>query len=456
MSDIADTSSLAAAARAIWEAGVEAVDSFKLVADQISLDETTLKIAHRRFDLDRFGKLIVVGAGKAGAGMTRGLESRLTEDFLTNHVRGWVNVPADCVPDSESRRESTITLHAARPAGRNEPYPEGVHGTEQILKLVGQAGPNDLILVLISGGGSALLPAPVDGITLDDKLAITRALSRAGAPINDLNFVRTHLSKVKGGGLLRACRSAQVMSLSISDVIGDPLETIASGPTVPMPRDPAKALEILSHHLGDQIPENVVEYLSSSTSSSPTENIATAENLIVGSNQIALAACQRLAEQLGFDVVSFGSEIQGEASEWGRRIVRQLFHERARIQQPVCYLYGGETTVSMNAGIEPGKGGRNQELALAAAQALRKSPELAEHCAIVAGGTDGEDGPTDAAGAIASLDLLNRIEVLGLSIDDALRRHDSYPLLDQCGALLKTGPTHTNVMDLTVAVMNPF
>ena len=234
----------------IWRAGLEAVRSERLIREHVRVAGHWLIVGEEQpIDLQRIGRIAVVGAGKAGAGMAAGLEEALGPEIAeSKQLVGWVNVPADCVPPGEDggppRTARRIHLHAARPAGRNEPTAEGVAGTEEILKIVSLLRPDDLCLCLISGGGSALLPAPAEGISLADKLAVTQHLSAAGADIR-LNTVRKQLSRIKGGGLARACRAGRLVSLIISDVLGDPLDLIASGPTVPDHSTPADALTVL-------------------------------------------------------------------------------------------------------------------------------------------------------------------------------------------------------------------
>src|SRR5262245_26470450 len=219
-------------ALAIWHAGLAAVRSDRLVTDNVRVDGESLLIGDESIRLSSVGRIAVIGAGKAGAGMAAGLEEALGPRVLAEkQVRGWINVPADCV-----RELGCIHLHAARPAGINEPTSEGVLGAEKILEIVSSLGADDLCICLISGGGSALLPAPVAGVSLAEKQAITRQLSAGGANIEELNTVRKQLSRIKGGGLARACRAGRLITLIISDVLGDPLDVIASGPTVPDPR----------------------------------------------------------------------------------------------------------------------------------------------------------------------------------------------------------------------------
>ncbi|MFM7072861.1 MAG: DUF4147 domain-containing protein, partial [Planctomycetota bacterium] len=233
-------------ARRIWDVAVAAVDAERLVRENVTVDGEWLIVADRRWRLSELGRIVVVGAGKAGAGMAAGLEEAVGERLAARHqLTGWLNVPADCV-----RPLRHIVLHAARPAGVNEPTAAGVEGAERILRLVEKLGPNDLCLCLLSGGGSALLPAPLKSISLQDKQDVTRRLSAAGANIRELNTVRKQLSRIKGGGLARHCRAGALATLVISDVLGDPLDIIASGPTVPDPSTPAEALAILDRRLG--------------------------------------------------------------------------------------------------------------------------------------------------------------------------------------------------------------
>ena len=233
-------------ALAIWRAGVDAVDSQRLVEKNLRVEGDRLIFGDEALaiPLDQIGRIVVVGGGKAGAGMARGVETALGPEWLEKkQVTGWINVPEGCVETL-----SHIWLHGARPAGVNEPTAAGVFGTREIIQLVQSLGPNDLCLCLISGGGSALLPAPQEPVTLEDKLAVTRLLSESGATIEELNTIRKSLSRIKGGGLLRACGSGRMVSLILSDVLGDPLDLIASGPTVPQTSDYREVLAILDRY----------------------------------------------------------------------------------------------------------------------------------------------------------------------------------------------------------------
>jgi len=533
----------------IWKAGVAAVDAERLVRNQVTADQNRLTIAGTQFHFPDTGRVCVAGAGKAGAGMAAGVEAALAGTPWEERLCGWLNVPEDCV-----RPLARIRLHAGRPAGINEPTSAGVEGTAEILRQVSSLRPQDLCLVLISGGGSALLPAPASGITLEEKLEATRFLSRSGATIQELNALRKAISRVKGGGLARACTAGNLISLIISDVIGDPLDVIASGPTVPGTVEPALAAEVLQKF--DPDGSKIARSIHARVESLLREPRATGngqcrvQNHIIGNNAVAIHACADEARALGIDDVRIvGVDQAGVASEVGRhlahdcRILRDNFSEPLAESRLTCLLSGGEPVVALAETEEPRKGGRNQELVLAAMcelwsivdginvatiekvcellapsgfkitrerlklveevfalsegfdedqliAKLKESPggrkvspgsiervlpllveagvlrlrlrddgrEIYEHTgadgiALLSGGTDGEDGPTDAAGAMLDDVILHRARALGLNPFQYLAINNSYPFFEQCGGLLKTGPTHTNVMDVRVALV---
>ena len=428
-------------AEAVWRAGVASVDSRRLVREAIAIDGSTLTVAGRPHAVAEFDRVLVLGAGKAGGGMVQGVE-----DVLAGSVSlsGHVNVPADCVVAT-----GPVRLHAGRPAGVNEPRPEGVAGTRRMLELARAADARTLVIVLISGGGSALLVDPT--VSLKAKQAVTRMLAKAGAPIQELNAVRTRLSRVKGGGLARALAGAgAVETLVISDVIGDPLDVIASGPTVLPAAEPdtrRQPVDILRRYVPDerQWPEDTGEALEAAPPAGPAADV---RHTLIGTNATAVAAAAAEAERRGYAVVSLGPGHGGEAAGVGRTWAARIA-EAAPDGPPTVMLDGGEPTVEVGAA--GGKGGRNQELVLAAVDRLWHNHRT--DWALLSGGTDGEDGPTDAAGAVADADLIRRALASGLEPDPFLTRHDSYTFFDACDGLLKTGPTHTNVMDLRVAVV---
>jgi glycerate 2-kinase len=473
---------LRADALAIWQAGVDAVKSDRLVQDNVRVDGDWLLTGSDsaadtlRVSLSSIGKIAVVGAGKAGAGMAAGLAAALGPRVLADkHVHGWINVPADCIPpDTSPKRKrgidaasNPIHLHSARPAGINEPTAEGVAGAERILEIVSSLGPNDLCFCLISGGGSALLPAPVAGIALVEKQAVTRLLSSGGANIEELNTVRKQLSRIKGGGLARACRAGQLVTLIISDVLGDPLDVIASGPTVTDTRTPADALAILEHYAGgdERVAPAAFAYLRSRGADTPVcqhvnggqEGLPHVTNLVIGNNAVAVDAAGVEAERRGYShAMVAATSLEGAAEDVGIHLA-QLALQMCSKPGPDCLITGGEPTVKLAPPELRGKGGRNQQLVLAALielLALPRSVWPSLPLVLLSGGTDGEDGPTDAAGAILGAELIARMHALQLDPADFLRRNDAYHFFQPLGGLLKTGPTHTNVCDVRVVVVD--
>jgi len=434
----------------IWHAGVSAVRSERLVREAFRVEGRTLIVADQPLSLDAIGRIAVVGAGKAGAGMAAAVEEvlgpRLAEE---KQLAGWVNVPEDCV-----RPLSRIHLHGARPAGVNEPTPAGAAGSAEILRLVGSLGPEDLCLCLISGGGSALMPAPVEGITLDDKLAVTRHLSAAGANIEELNTVRKQLSRIKGGGLMRACRAGRLVSLIISDVLGDPLDVIASGPTIEDSSTPKAALEVLRRFDAQKagISPAVFDYLREKQAAGRFKPTSQVVNRIIGNNATAVDAAGREAERLGYSpsMVSVRKS-EGPAEQIGRHLAEEAVKMRAG-PGPDCLVSGGEPVVKLVDAAKRGLGGRSQQLVLAALERL--ADDGASGIVLLSGGTDGEDGPTDAAGAILDASILDAARERGLDPSDYLARNDAYRFFEPLGALIKTGPTHTNVCDVRVILVD--
>jgi glycerate 2-kinase len=437
----------------IWQAGVDAVRSERLIQNVLQLNEGILTVCGQSFPVAQFEHIAVVGAGKAGAGMAAAIEEIFGPEFVDSRVSGWINVPADCV-----RPLRGIHLHAARPAGVNEPTEAGVVGSQKILEIVSKLGPADLCLVLISGGGSALLPAPISQISLADKQAVTRFLMQAGATIFELNAVRKQLSEIKGGGLARAIHAGTALALIISDVVGDPLDVIASGPTVVDSHTPTEALNVLRKFGAKPpaVPQAVFSVLERTVvegGRGRTRDMSIT-NYVIGNNAVAASVASARAIEMGYEVRALGSDNQGEASEVGREMAELCLSIRDELipnSSPVCLVSGGEPVVHLNPIGPRGKGGRNQQLVLSAVDRLWD--ENARRLAILSGGTDGEDGPTDAAGACADAELLKRARVAGLAPRDFLERNDAYRFFDQVGGLIRTGPTHTNVMDLRIALI---
>jgi hydroxypyruvate reductase len=442
---------LRADAERIWWAGVAAVAPSRLVPQCVRVDGDILQVGDDAIDLRGDGRIAVVGGGKAAGAMAVALELALGPGVLAEkQVTGWVNVPADCVVPT-----ARIHLHPGRPAGINEPRPEGVHGTRKILELVESLGPNDLCFCLLSGGASALLAAPLPGVALEDKIRLTQRLTAAGADIQQLNTVRSQLSAVKAGGLARACRAGRLVTLIISDVPGDPLEVIASGPTVEGTATPDDALDVLQQLKMIDAPdvEAVVAFLRRQSTAVRAALASTrttrVTNVVIGNNAVAVDAAGLEAERLGYSHAMISStRLEGPAEEVGRHMA--LVARRMRREPgPDCLISGGEPTVSLVDQSIRGQGGRNQQLALAALAELGDCGGIA----LLAGGTDGEDGPTDAAGAVVTAAVVAAARRQQLDAADSLRRNDAYTFFAAAGGLFQTGPTQTNVGDLRVVVV---
>ena len=435
-------------ALAIWLSGVAAVASHRLVANALRVEGQDLAIGEERFPLEGIRRIAVVGAGKAGAGMAAAVETALGPRLCEQkQLAGIVNVPADCI-----RPLTRIVLRPARPAGVNEPTPEGVAATEEILRLVRSLGAADLCLCLLSGGGSALLPAP-EGVSLEEKVALTRRLNAAGATIEELNIVRKQLSRIKGGGLARACRAGRLAALVISDVPGDWLDLIASGPTAPDSSTPEAAIEILQRYAAglDFLPRR---YGVPAREETPRPGAAAD---VPGREphrwQQRRRGRRRRPEG---DVAGLQScpglpkECEGPAEDVGRHLAA-MRGEWLSETGPDCLISGGEPIVRLVEASRRGLGGRNQQLALAVLQSL--AADGAEGIALLSAGTDGEDGPTDAAGAFCDASVLAAARRLGLDPADSLARNDAYHFFEATGGLVKTGPLDTNVGDVRVVLV---
>jgi len=448
------TPSLRDDALAVWQAGVDAVRSDRLVQDAVQVRDEHLCVGNLRLALGEIRRLVVVGCGKAGAGMAAGLEAALGEPLMKDkHLTGWINVPDDCV-----RTLQRVHLHGARPPGVNEPTAAGAAGAERILELVRSLSADDVCLCLISGGGSALLPAPAEGITLDDKLSVTRHLSAAGANIRQLNTVRKQLSRIKGGGLARACGAGRLIALIISDVLGDPLDIIASGPTVTDSSTPQQALEILDQFQARQagVSPRVFQVLERAAAQNPSASRCAACDVthrVIGNLATAVAAAEREAERRGYRTRAIAMQhLEGEAEQVGRELAAKALAMRAAGGRR-CLVHGGEPTVKLVADSRRGLGGRNQQLVLAALEYLvDEQRDSARGLTLLSGGTDGEDGPTDAAGAVLDENVLAAAAAQRLSAREYLTRNDAYRFFEPLGALLQTGPTHTNVCDVRVVL----
>ncbi|MFQ5883157.1 MAG: glycerate kinase [Candidatus Methylomirabilales bacterium] len=436
-----DTAQLRKAAGEVFQAALHAANPRVAIHRHLRREGEKLLAGGEVYDLTR-GRVYVVGAGKASGAMAAAVE-----ELLGGRITDGVVV----VKDGHGVPLERIRIHQA-----SHPLPDerGVQGTAAILKLLVQTRPEDLVIVLISGGGSALLPSPVEGVNLTEKQKVTRELLACGATIQEINAVRKHCSRVKGGQLARATQPARCLTLVLSDVIGDPLDAIASGPTVPDPTSYQEALGILTRYgLRDRIPASIRCYLERGMKGEVPETpkpgdpcFEKARHLIIGNNLQSLLAARDRAAALGFHTLLLTTALQGESREVAKALAAILLEMRWTghpLPRPACLLLGGETTVTVRG---KGKGGRNQELTLAAAIALVGAEDLV----IFSAGTDGSDGPTDAAGAVADGQTCTRAKKAGLDPLRALEDNDSYCFFQGLGDLIKTGPTLTNVMDVTL------
>lgn len=430
----------------IYHAALRAVDPEVAVKRLVHLTDQTLLVDNRTYSLkDR--KIFLAGTGKAGVPMARALEKILgpqLESGLIVVKHGW-----------GGKLERTSVLEAGHP----EPDLEGVKAAQLLIDFLNQKiTSDDLLLFVISGGGSALLPAPVSEISFEDKRSITRLLLNSGATIHELNTIRKHLSRIKGGKLLEHLKGTQVICLILSDVVGDDLGSIASGPTAPDSTTFKDSIDILQKYgLEKTTPASVLRYLRSGLEDNNSTSIKetpkpgdgrfeTVQNIIVGNNFMALDAAAKTAESLGFHPLILSSSIVGDTSEAARlhvSIAREIIQSGHPIAPPCCLISGGETTVRVKG---DGKGGRNQEFVLCCAQEIANW----EYPAILFAslGSDGDDGPTDAAGAIATPGTATCAESKSLSIQHHLESNDSYHFFLKLGDQIITGPTQTNVMDL--------
>ena len=395
----------------------------------------------KRRDFSRFHNIYVVGAGKAGASMAQAAERVLGRRIAA----GLVNVKY-----GHTAKLRRIELNQC---GHPVPDENGVAGAERIARIAAGAGKDDLVICLISGGASALMPLPAEGITLEEKQATTRLLLASGANIHEINAIRKHISRIKGGQLARLAAPARVESLMLSDVIGDNLDVIGSGPTAPDASTFAGAVEILDRYgIRERVPASVRERIERGASGAIPETpkpddpvFARVRNAIVGSNRLALAAAATRARALGYRTLVLSSEIQGEAREIARMhaaIASEMARTGRPMKPPACIITGGETTVTLRG---DGLGGRAQEFALAAAIDIAGLENVVVFCA----GTDGSDGPTNAAGAVADGQTLPRKP----DARSYLNRNDSYHYFESLGDLVITGPTNTNVADVRLVLV---
>jgi hydroxypyruvate reductase len=413
-----------------------------LMAALAAADPTSAvdQVLRTREDFDRYEHVYVVGAGKAGGTMARAVEQ-----FLSGRVT------AGCVNVKEGDTAKTRLIEL-RPCGHPIPDERGFQGAKRIAQICEEAGENDLVICLISGGASALLPYPSPPVTLTEKQETTKLLLACGADIHEINTVRKHLSAIKGGQLARLAAPARVLSLILSDVVGDDPDVIGSGPTAPDSSTFETAFAVLEkYELRDRVPARVRERLKNGAQETPKASdplFDNVENIIVGSNQRSLEAAARAAKDLGYKTLILSSTIEGETKDIARMhaaIARQIRIHNQPMRPPVCVISGGETTVTLRE--NAGKGGRNQEFALAAALDIAGLEDVL----ILSAGTDGTDGPTDAAGAVADGTTIARATPNAV---DALADQNAYPFFAELGDLVTTGSTGTNVMDLHLILVS--
>lgn len=439
----------------ILVAAIQAVDPYDAMLKHLQRDGDLLTLGKHTFDLSEIEHIFVVGAGKAGAPMAQAAEKVLGEYINTGLVivkEGYAEAKnLNISPTTDHSKVDRINIQQA---GHPLPDQRGVDSTRDMIGILAKVGSKDLVLCLISGGGSALMAAPVEGIVLDDLQTLTQLLLKSGAEIDEINALRKHLDQVKGGKLARLAAPAQVATLVLSDVIGDPLDAIASGPTVPDTSSFASAIAVLNKYdLIDQVPPSIGSYLEKGDRGEIPENPQPGDPIfdkvnvqIIGSNRVAAQAAIEQARTEGMNAMLLTTFLQGEAREAGRflgAIARQIAANGEPLSRPACLVIGGETTVTITG---DGRGGRNQELALGAVSEL----DGLSNVALVTLATDGGDGPTDAAGAVVTGGTKVRARQSGLNPADYLQRNDAYYFFSPLGDLLKPGPTQTNVNDLAL------
>ena len=464
---------------AVLDAAIRAVDPRAAVRAHMARSGDVLRIGDRSYRLSELDRIVVVGGGKAGAPMAAAVHEIVPERITAGAVNvkyghaadsdGWqVRFEHRLLPGSDARPDLSSPPSRADTgpiaiveAGHPVPDAAGLAGAQRIAALLQGLTERDLVIVLISGGGSALLPLPADAITLADYQVLTSLLLGCGADITEVNTVRKHCSRLQGGQLARLAAPARIATLVLSDVVGTPLDAVASGPTVPDRSSFADAWRILERYgVAEQAPASVCAHLRRGVTGQLPDTpkpddplFERVNNVVIGDNASAGRAAVAEAKRLGFTAALLTTFLQGEAREVGRvaaGLAQGIASGQSDFAPPACLVLGGETTVTIRG---QGTGGRNQELALAAAIALEgyALPPGVE-VAVVSLGTDGTDGPTDAAGGIATADSIARAKALGLDARAALDANDSYHLLGALGDLIVTGPTQTNVNDL-VAVL---
>jgi len=427
----------------VMKAALDAVDPRAVVLDNLRITNSKFNINGEVYDLNRFKKVFLVGAGKAGQPMT----DAVREVLGSNLFRGKVIVKEGYLADQVFSDQIELIE-----AGHPIPDQRGVNGAQKIIDLLRETTPNDLVICVFSGGGSALMVSPVPGVSLNDLQILTQELLASGATVNEINTLRKHLDRVKGGQIARYASPARVLSLILSDVVGDPLDVIASGPTVPDPTTYSDSLSLLDRNkIRTRTPGSIINHLTLGQrgefeeTPKPGESIFDrVNNIIVGSNRTAAQAALKQAQVEGFKSLILTNYLQGEAHQAGQilgSIIRQLAEHNQPLSRPACIIVGGETTVTLHG---DGHGGRNQELALGAVKEISGLEDIA----FITLATDGGDGITDAAGAVVTGETLHTALSIDHDPESYLSRNDSYNFFNPLEDLIKTGPTLTNVNDL--------
>jgi hydroxypyruvate reductase len=437
--------------KAIFSKAVSSANPCKRLKEMLRIDKDRLLIrmgenSEKIFDLNTFHRIFLIGAGKASASMAQAIErifgDRITKGLITTKYGHLLPL------------QKTESIEAGHPI----PDQKGIEGSKKIQSLLKESGPKDLVLFLLSGGGSALLPLPVEGITIEEKQEVTQLLLDCGADIQEINTIRKHISQVKGGWLARWAYPSTVIGFILSDVVGDALDVIGSGPTVPDNSRFEAAWKILQKYdLLKEIPSSIQKHLLSGKEGKVEETPKPGDvafekvyNYLIGSNTLALRGAAEEAISLGFNTLILSSSIVGETREAARfhsAIAKEILSSGNPLPRPACVLSGGETTVVLKG---HGLGGRNQEFALTGAFEINGL----EKVVLLSGGTDGTDGPTDAAGAIADHTTIQRARSIGLDPQVYFEDSNAYPFFQRLGDLLFTGPTHTNVMDVRVLLVD--
>jgi len=428
----------------IFMAGIESVKPDKLISKSIAYSGKELVINNQVFDLSAVQSIYVIGAGKASALMAQALESVLGSAITGGHI---VTKYGHLVP---------LKYIGVSEAGHPVPDENGLKGTERIIEFVQKADKNDLVICLISGGGSALLTDVPEGCTLADLASLNDLLLKSGADIGEINCVRKHLSKIKGGQMAKIASPAIVISLILSDVIGDPLDIIASGPTATDESTFTNAMAVLKrYNLSSKVAPSIFKIISEGVQGKRPETLKKEDpvvnqinNFLIGNNKLALQAAKSKAENLGFYAQIETSTLSGNVEDIASRLVDSAIkYSDEHKGRKSCLLYGGEPTVKISGN---GLGGRNQHLALLCAKLLQNQAGIT----ILSGGTDGTDGPTDAAGAVVDNQTFNTAKIRNLDINKYIQNCDSYHFFQQEGGLVTTGPTQTNVMDIILVLIS--